>query len=98
MLGVGAAALRLGDGAGERPRARAHLDGAVAGGPHVRVHTHSPIHADGQAGGALAAEGALRVDAAAVHANARSLTLVDVWGGESGRLARASPSPGKTFG
>lgn len=78
MLGVSAAALRLGDGARERPRARAHLDGAVAGGPHVSVHAHPPVNADGQAGGALAAEGALRVDAAAVHANARHLTLVDV--------------------
>lgn len=84
MLGVSAAALRLGDGAGERPRARAHLDGTVAGGPHVGVHAHSPVDADGQAGGALAAEGALRVDAAAVHANAGCLTLVDVCGGEEG--------------
>lgn len=98
MLGVGAAALGLGDGAGERPGARAHLDGAVAGGPHVRVHTHSPVHADGQAGGALAAEGALRVDAAAVHANAGRLALVDVWGGDSAPSARLSPPPATTFG
>lgn len=98
MLGVGAAALGLGDGAGEGPGARAHLDGAVAGGPHVRVHTHSPVHADGQAGGALAAEGALRVDAAAVHADAGRLTLVDVWGRHSGRSAGVSPWPGRTFG
>lgn len=94
MLGVGAAALRLGDGAGKRPGARAHLDGAVAGGPHVRVHAHAPVHADGQAGGALAAEGALRVDAAAVHANARRLTLVDVWGADWRGSAGAEGRPG----
>lgn len=64
----------------------------------MRVHAHSPIHADGKAGGALAAEGALRVDAAAVHANAGRLTLVNVWGGDSERSACGSPSPCKTFG
>lgn len=72
VFSVGAAALRLGHCARERPRARAHLYGAVASGPHVRVHTHSPVHTDGQAWGALAAEGALGVYAASVHANARS--------------------------
>lgn len=79
MLGIGAAALGLGHGAGERPRTRAHFDGAVAGGPHVCVHTHPPVNVDGQARRALAAEGALRVDAAAVHADAGGLALVNVW-------------------
>lgn len=79
VFGISTTALRLGHRTGERPRARAHLYGAIAGGPHVSVHTHSPIYIDGQARGTLAAEGALWVDAAAVHANARSLTLVDVW-------------------
>jgi len=85
VLRVGAAALGLGDGAGEGPGAGAHLDGAVAGGPHVRVHTHAAVHADGQARRALAAEGALGVGAASVHANARGLALVDVWVGRGRR-------------
>ncbi len=75
---VGTAALRLGDSTRERSRACTHLDGAVAGGPHVCVHAHSPIHIDGQAWRTLTAEGALGIDAAAVHTNARSLTLIDV--------------------
>lgn len=78
MLRIGAATFRLGDGAGKRPRACAHLYGAVARGPHVGVHTNSPVHVDGQTRWALAAEGALRVDAASVHAYAGCLTLVDV--------------------
>ena len=81
VFGVGAAALRLGHGPGERPGAGAHLDGAVAGGPHVGVHAHAAVHADGQARRALAAEGALAVDAAAVHADPGGLALVDVWWG-----------------
>lgn len=76
MFRIGTAALRLGHCTWERARARAHLDSAVAGGPHVCVHTHSTIHIDSQARWALAAEGALGVDAAAVHANARCLTLI----------------------
>lgn len=79
MFRIGTAALRLGHRAGEGPRTRAHLDSAVAGGPHVCIHAHSPIHINGQARGAFTAEGALRVDAAAVHANARRLTLINVW-------------------
>lgn len=79
MFRIGTAALRLGHRAGEGPRTRAHLDSAVAGGPHVCIHAHSPIHVNGQARGAFATEGSLRVDAAAIHANARRLTLIDVW-------------------
>lgn len=79
MLRIGTAALRFGHGAGERPGTRAHLDGAVAGGPHVCVHAHPPVDVDGQARRALAAEGALRVDAAPVHADAGGLALVNVW-------------------
>lgn len=78
MLRISTAALGLGHGAGEGSGARAHLDSAVAGGPHVSVHAYPPVHVDGEAGGALAAEGALRVDAAAVHANAGCLALVNV--------------------
>lgn len=78
MLRISTAALGLGHGAGERSGTCAHLDGTVAGGPHVCVHAHTPIHVDGKAGGALAAEGALRVDAAAVHADAGCLALVNV--------------------
>ena len=78
MFSVGTAALRLGHRTRERARARAHLYGAVAGGPHVSVHTHSPIDIDSQAWRALTAEGALGVDAAAVHTDARSQTLVNV--------------------
>lgn len=78
VLRIKTAALGLGHRSGERSRTRAHLDSAVAGGPHVSVHAHPPIHVDGEAGGALAAEGALRVDAAAVHADAWCLALVNV--------------------
>lgn len=75
---IGTAALRLGHCTGERSRAGAHFYGTVAGSPHVCVHTHSPIYIDGQAWRAFAAEGALGVDAAAVHTNTGSLTLIDV--------------------
>lgn len=79
MFRIGTAALWLGHCTWEWARARAHLDSTVACRPHVCVHTHSSIYIDSQAWWALTAEGALRVDAAAVHANARSLTLIDVW-------------------
>lgn len=78
MLRISTAALGLGHGAGEGSGTRAHLDSAVAGGPHVSVDAHPAIHVDGEAGGALAAEGALGVDAAAVHADAGCLALVNV--------------------
>lgn len=78
MLRISTAALGLGHGAGERSGTRAHLDSAVAGGPHVSVHAHPAVHVNGKAGGALAAEGTLRVDAAAVHADAGRLALVNV--------------------
>lgn len=78
MFGVGAAALGLGDGSREGARAGAHFDGAVTGGPHVSVHADPAVHIDGQAGRALAAERALRVNAAAVHADAWGLALIDV--------------------
>lgn len=82
VLGVGAAALGLGDGAGEGPRAGAHLDGSVAGGAHVGVHAHAAVHVHGQARRALAAEGALRVDAAPVHADPRRLALINICEGD----------------
>lgn len=75
---ISAATLGLGDSSREGTRARAHLYGTVTCRSHVRVHAHSAIHVDGQAWWALAAEGPLRVDAAAVHADARRLTLVYV--------------------
>lgn len=75
---ISAATLGLGDRSREGTRARAHLYGTVTCRSHVRVHAHSAIHVDGQARWALAAEGPLRVDAAAVHADARRLTLVYV--------------------
>lgn len=78
MLRVGAAALRLGHGSGEGARACAHLDSAVTGGPHVSVHANPAVHIDGQTGRTLAAERALGVNAAAVHADARSLAFIDV--------------------
>lgn len=78
MFRTGTAALRLGDGAREGPRACAHLDGAVAGGAHVCVHTNSPVHVNGQARWALTAEGALRVDTASVHTDAWGLALINV--------------------
>lgn len=82
VLGVGAAALGLGDGAGEGPRAGAHLDGAVAGGAHVGVHAHAAVHVHGQARRTLAAERALGVDAAAVHADPRRLALINICEGD----------------
>ena len=78
MFRIGTAALRLGHCTREWTRACAHLYGAVAGCPHVCVNTHSPIYINSQAWWALTAEGALRVNAAAVHANTRCLTLIDV--------------------
>lgn len=78
MLRVGAAALGLGHGSGEGPRACAHFDGAVTGGPHVSVHANPAVHVDGQTRRTLAAERALRVNAAAVHADAWSLAFVNV--------------------
>ena len=78
MFRTGTAALGLGDGSREGPRARAHLDGAVAGGAHVCVYTHSPVHVDGQARRALTAEGALRVETASVHTDAWGLALINV--------------------
>lgn len=88
MFSIGTAALRLGHCTRERPRACAHLYGTIASGPHVCVHTHSPIYINSQAWRALTAEGALRVDAAAVHTNARSLTLIDVWWREGRKCMR----------
>lgn len=78
VFGISTAALGLGHCTGEWPRTCTHLDGTIAGGPHVGVHTHSSVHINGQAWRALTAERALGVDAAAVHANAGSLTLIDV--------------------
>lgn len=75
---IGTAALRFGHCARERTRARAHLNGTIAGSPHVCVYTHSPVYVNSQAWWALAAERALRVDAAAVHADAGCLTFIDV--------------------
>lgn len=42
------------------------------------VHTNSPIHINGQPWWTLAAKGALRVEAATIHTDARSQTLIDV--------------------
>lgn len=78
MLRVGTAALRFGHGSGEGARACAHFDGAVTGGPHVSVHTNPAVHIDGQARRTLAAERALRVNAAAIHTNAWSLAFINV--------------------
>lgn len=78
MFRVGAAALRLGHSSWEGARAGAHFNGPIAGGPHVCVHTNSPVHIDGQARWTLTVEGALRVNAASVHADARRLALIDI--------------------
>lgn len=88
MLWICTAALRLGHCTREWPWACSHLYGAIAGGSHVCVHTHSPININSQAWRALAAEGALRVDATAIHANARCETLVYVWCGEGTQSLR----------
>lgn len=52
------------------------------------VHTHSSVNIDSQTRRTLTAEGALRVDAAAVHANARCKTLVYVCAVSSIRCQR----------
>lgn len=78
MFRIGTTALRPGHRSREWTRAGAHLYGAIARGPHVCVHTHSPIYINSQARWTLAAERALGVYAAAVHANARCLTLIDI--------------------
>lgn len=44
----------------------------------MRVHTNSPIHINGQTRRTLAAKGTLGVDAATIHTDAGSLTLIDV--------------------
>lgn len=78
MFRVGTAALRFGHGSREGARAGAHFDGSVTRGPHVSVHTNPAVHIDGQTGRTLAAERALGVNAAAVHADAGSLAFIDV--------------------
>lgn len=78
VVWVSTAALRLGDCSWKGTSAGALLNATVAGAAHVGVHTDPPVHADGQAPQALAAEGALGVDAPAVHTDPRGLALVDV--------------------
>ena len=75
---VGAAALILGHSSRKRPGAGAHLNGPVAGGAHVCVHTYPSVHVDGQARRTLAAERALGVDAASIHADTRRQAFIDV--------------------
>lgn len=78
MLRTGTATLWLGHGTRERPRTCAHLDGAVAGGAHVCVHTNTAVQVNGQPRRALAAERTLRVQTAAIHADTCCLALIDV--------------------
>lgn len=78
MVWVSTAALRLGDCSWEGTSARALFNASIAGAPHVGVHTDSSIHPDRQAPKALAAEGALCVNAPAIHTDSWCLTLVDV--------------------
>lgn len=82
MFGISAAALWLCHCAWEGPRASSHLNGSIAGRPHMCVHTHSTIHIHSQTWWALTAERTLWVDAAPIHADTGSLTLVNVWWGE----------------
>lgn len=70
MLRVGTATLGFSHRPWERARAGAHLYCPVAGGAHVGIHAHTPVHVDGQTGRALAAERALGVNTAAVHTDA----------------------------
>lgn len=87
MFWVGATAFRLRHRPGERARTRAHLYCAVAGGAHVGVHADAPVHIDGQAWRALAAERALGVHAAAVHTDARGLAFINVCQSETEDIA-----------
>lgn len=78
MVWVSTAALGLGDRSRKGTSARPLFNASVAGAAHVGVHTDASIHADSQAPEALAAEGALRVNAPTVHTDSRRLALVDV--------------------
>lgn len=78
MVWVSTAALRLGDGSWEGTSARALFNASVTGAAHVGVHADPSVHPDRQAPQALAAEGALGVNAPAVHADSRRLAFVDV--------------------
>jgi len=79
MVWVSTAAFRLGDCSWKGTSARSLFNASVAGAAHVGVHTDSSVHPDRQAPEALAAEGALRVNAPAIHTDSRRLALVDVW-------------------
>lgn len=78
MVWVSTAALRLGDCSRKGTSTRALFNASIAGAAHVGVHTDSSIHPDSQAPEALAAEGALCVNAPAIHTDPWCLALVDV--------------------
>lgn len=78
MVWVSTAALGLGDCSRKGTSARALFNASIAGAAHVSVHTDSAVHPDRQAPEALAAEGALGVNAPAVHTDSWCLALVDV--------------------
>lgn len=78
VVQAGTAALGFGDSTREGTGAKALVEGPIASAAHVRVHTHSTIRAHHEPPQAAAVEGALGVGTVAVHADARSLALVNV--------------------
>lgn len=78
MVWVSTAALGLGDRSRKGTSARALFNASVAGAAHVGVHADSSVHPDSQAPKAFAAEGALCVNAPAIHTDPRRLALIDV--------------------
>lgn len=78
MVWISTAALRLSDCSWKGTSTRALFNASITGAAHVGVHADSSIHPDSQAPEALAAEGALCVNAPAVHTDSWRLTLVDV--------------------
>lgn len=78
MIGIGTATLRLGNSPREGTGTSSLLDASVTSAAHVGVHTNPSIDANGQSTQALATEGALCVNAAAVHADSWRLAFVHI--------------------
>lgn len=97
VIWASTATLGLGDSAGEGAGAGALLQGPIARAAHVGVHAHTAVHTHCQPPQAAAVERALGVRAVAVHADARCLALVDVYGGRGDTAMGRSP-PTSTAG
>lgn len=94
MIWVRTAALRLGDCPWKGTGTCALFNASVTGAAHVGVHTDPSIHPDSQASKAFTSEGALCVNAPAIHTDSWRLTLVDVWK-KNHRVAVSKPWAGR---